>query len=246
MKDNEVWHIPFKGRNDSGVYKCNFLWGNDNVYVMDNHRLSLWCWLRHLNEEEKINIFHVDQHYDCRSDCHDQWMEDIPNDLERLSLTDYINCLWESDGGQVPLFRYDNYLSLFLDKFKDKISTLYLACHDDGDFPNFDNIEELNLFDLLGCLNARCNGFDNEKCIINVDLDYFTETGFGDPFVVVTDEYLDRLGGILKSGLDNKKILCLTFAFSPEWVGSWEIAEKLFKKISHKMGLAFKLKEGKS
>lgn len=238
MKDNMTWHIPFKGRNHSGTFNCNFLWQKDNVYVMDNHRLALWCWLRHIRGESKIEILHIDQHYDCRLSCHDQWLAAVPINLEELSLSEYINYTWQGAHGESPLFRFDNYLSLFLDKYREKISSLYISSHKDGDFPNF-NGKEFNLFESLGYINARCSGINSIKCIINIDLDYFTETGFGEPFIVVTDEYIAKLSEILKTGLDKKQILCLTLALSPEFVGSWDMAESLFEKINNVMDLGF-------
>jgi hypothetical protein len=45
------WLVPFRGRNASKVYNQNFLWRYESVYVMDNHRAAMWCWLRHINPE---------------------------------------------------------------------------------------------------------------------------------------------------------------------------------------------------
>ena len=45
----EEWLVPFKGRNTSGIYEQNFLWRDGAVYVMDNHRAALWCWIQHLH-----------------------------------------------------------------------------------------------------------------------------------------------------------------------------------------------------
>jgi hypothetical protein len=40
------WIVPFKRRNYSGATHQNFLCRHGNVFVMDNHRAALWCWLQ--------------------------------------------------------------------------------------------------------------------------------------------------------------------------------------------------------
>ena len=240
MEEKEKWHIPFRGRGHSGCFICNFLWQKGSVYVMDNHRLAMWCWLQKIKNEEKIDLLHIDQHYDCIASRHEQWLSSAPDKIEELTLTEYVEFPWEGNYEICPLFRSDNYLSIFLEKYKERISSFYVATHKDGDLPKF-VYKEFNLFESLGYLNARCSGINAIKCIINIDLDYFTKTGFGDPFVVVSNEYIDTLCGILKTGLESKSILCLTFALSPEFVGSWEMSEKLFNKISEELGLGFML-----
>lgn len=48
------WLVPFKGRCYSGHYEQNFLWRHGNVYVMDNHRTALWCWLQHVDPRRPL------------------------------------------------------------------------------------------------------------------------------------------------------------------------------------------------
>lgn len=50
------WHVPFKGRHDSLATRQNFLWQYGNVYVMDNRRAALWCWLREIGVDDKSNV----------------------------------------------------------------------------------------------------------------------------------------------------------------------------------------------
>ena len=45
------WLVPFKGRNRSLSFDQNFLWRKDNIFIMDNHRAALWCWLQHMSPE---------------------------------------------------------------------------------------------------------------------------------------------------------------------------------------------------
>jgi len=207
---------------------------------MDNHRLALWCWLQHYNEQEKVDFLHIDQHYDCLQSCHQEWTEALPRCIEDLSLEEYMNYNWTSPFGQSPLFRYDNYLSLFFERYSEKISNVYMSTHRDGDKPNFE-YDDFTLLESLGYLNARCNGHNPTKTIVNIDLDYFTETGFEDPFVIVSDEYLRKFFSILRVGIENNAVLCLTLATSPECVGSWDLSESLATKILGYLGVNFSL-----
>ena len=63
------------------------------------------------------------------------------------------------------------------------------------------------------------------KTILNIDIDYFTETGFEEPIVIVSQKFLRELGKIVGKGIRNGAIKCLTMALSPEFSGSWQIAE---------------------
>ena len=56
------WLVPFKGRNASGVYNRNFPWRSGTVYVMDNHRAAMWCWLQHVDPGQAHSLFHMDRH----------------------------------------------------------------------------------------------------------------------------------------------------------------------------------------
>src|SRR4051812_42334401 len=113
------WLIPFRGRDGGDpATDINFLWWQKNVYIMDNHRAAAWCWDRHLDVAlgSQLHLFHVDQHDDTL------WMEhyqkkDIPV-IADLALMEYLAFPGEHHPAHPgsPLFRHDNYLSLFLEK----------------------------------------------------------------------------------------------------------------------------------
>ena len=117
-----MWLIPFKGRNFSGCYTQNFLWKKDNVYIMDNHRAALWCWFQHISADEKINLLHIDKHTDTLQSRLKEWVNACP-DLWTIKLEEYLSFIHEKDAGQdVPLFRWDNYGSIFLEKYGDLVN----------------------------------------------------------------------------------------------------------------------------
>ena len=114
MKSN--WLIPFKGRNHSGAYTQNFLWQQDSIYIMDNHRAALWCWLQHIKKDEKYSLFHIDRHYDTLNSRMKEWLGVLP-DLTKLSINEYLELKYLCEGTEANIIRYDNYLSIFLKKY---------------------------------------------------------------------------------------------------------------------------------
>ena len=65
-RDMGEWLLPFKGKNHSGSVATNFVWKSGNVYVMDNHRVALWCWLQELDLTKQHSLVHIDRHTDTR------------------------------------------------------------------------------------------------------------------------------------------------------------------------------------
>lgn len=234
------WLIPFNQRAYSGTFNCNFLWQWQNVYVMDNHRLALWCWLRHLTPDNKVDILHMDEHYDCLMSRHEEWVAALPRDIGSLSLEEYLKFSWQGHSETCPLFRFDNYFSLFMERYKDKIGNVYISTHRDGDRPTFE-FHEFSILESMSYLNTRCSRINHNKAIVNIDIDYFTETGFDDPFRIVSNKFLQELGGILGKGLQNGSIQCFTVALSPEFTGSWEIAEYIAGEIFRAADVPFSL-----
>lgn len=43
----------------SFCYNDVFLWQGDNVFVMDNHKSALWCWMQMCSPDEKYNFMHI-------------------------------------------------------------------------------------------------------------------------------------------------------------------------------------------
>ncbi|MFN8612442.1 MAG: UPF0489 family protein [Vulcanimicrobiota bacterium] len=44
----------------------NFLWKDPrrSLYIMDNHRAALWCWLREIRRDHTYSLLHIDWHWD--------------------------------------------------------------------------------------------------------------------------------------------------------------------------------------
>ena len=56
--------IPLINRGESTSSKDNILGCERNIYVMDNHRLALWCWFQEMEKGKRYNLFHIDAHPD--------------------------------------------------------------------------------------------------------------------------------------------------------------------------------------
>lgn len=145
------WIIPFAGRNKSGAYNQNFLWRNGVVYVMDNHRAALWCWLRHLDRNTRYNLIHIDRHSDTLNSQITSWTNSLA-DLDNLSIQEYLERKYCIEGtGEGRVIGWDNYLSIFLRLFPDNVDELLFATAGEGDKPQWERIRMVNCFKL--CAN---------------------------------------------------------------------------------------------
>ncbi len=236
-----MWLVPFKGRNHSGCYEQNFLWRKNNVYIMDNHRAALWCWFQHLKKDSKIALFHIDKHTDTLQSRVNEWVDVCP-DLWNINIDDYLSFSYKMEMDmEVPLFRWDNYGSIFLDKYKNLVSHCFFATHNKGDAPNFDCVQTPDIWDLAGNLSYWIEDTD-KQWIVNLDLDYFFyQSGSEEYSVFLSDEYISQIFRTIKTYLDNSKILCLTICLSPEYCGGWEAAETICSKGVEILGVDFEL-----
>lgn len=237
------WVVPFNGRKISGAYNQNFLWQQDNVYIMDNHRAALWCWMQQLSNEGKYNIFHIDRHYDTLGSRISEWIENLP-DLWKISISDYLIYEYESREPlppvTVPLFRFDNYLSIFVECFSDLIAECHFLTHQEGDKPDIDWFE--HRFSIAPNEMEYWLSSADDKWIINIDLDFF----FGDKndskkIQIITDEYIADVMKTINDTLTQGKIEVLTICLSPEHCGGWLNSEKILGIVCSELNIEFSL-----
>lgn len=229
---SERWLIPFKGRLSSGPEFCNLLFQSDKIFIMDNHRLALWAWLKTLNFDSctQYNFFHIDAHYDC-----DPAISDLPlPDIKNLGLEQYMN--YPSAKTHSALFRWDNYVPVLLNHYKKNLNITYCATHNLGIKAQFDH--EFQPWDLLKYLENRF--FDHKNWIINLDLDYFFAREFKEtPLFHPT--YMKKIFKALKTAHDDGLIDVMTVALSPECCGGWEQAETVLATFQQEFQLEFRL-----
>jgi hypothetical protein len=177
---------------------------------MDNHRMALWSWMQILKDSpvQQFNFLHLDAHYDTGP------IETSTAIQENQSLHDYLN-LKKSNGD--ALIQWDNYLTYFFQKYKNRITNAVAFTQRIGIPYPFDN--EYELHDLL---KQSDKFFDHsDPWIINLDFDYFYGRQIKNS-PMVHEQFIRDFFQILKNAYDEKKILALTCALSPECCGSWQ------------------------
>lgn len=229
--------IPFKGRNTSTYYNLNLLFQNEKTFIMDNHLAASWCWLQKIDVEKQYNLLHIDRHYDLLESQIDWWIEALHEqniDLKTISITDLLALQYSHaempTSDSFPLFRWDNYLTIFNRLFPNLIASATFATHKDGD-----TLEELEMFEpkiyeLQEDLSYWINGDNKDKWIVNLDIDYFFTDYQERHFQFLTDEYVLKIAEELKKSWANIDVL--TIALSPELCGGWDNAMRVAKLIT--------------
>ncbi|MCK4293186.1 MAG: UPF0489 family protein [Planctomycetes bacterium] len=233
------WLMPFKGRQCSGVWDQNFLWRQQSVYIMDNHRAALWCWLKHRKQGRKYNLFHIDRHYDTLNASIGK-RQSQSLDLREISIGDYLAIDERTPSGAFPLIRWDNYLSLFLELHGDSVEQCIFATHEEGDEPNCADWNKAPFWDIPDNLEFWLSQSSN-KWIFNIDLDFFFCDYKGGYRRMLADEYANAIFDVVHKNCQNETITVLTIALSPGFCGGWEPAEHLCQQLCDVMGLQFAL-----
>lgn len=225
--------IPLIHRGESTSSSDNVLWQEGPVYVMDNHRLALWCWFQQMEKGQRYNLFHIDAHPDMSESA----LKNFNKDLWTIDLDQY-RSTWQPDIN-LPLFRWDNYLEIFLQKYAEQLALTLSATHQLGSSKQL--ADEIKPFDLVRRMSEIFSGkqYINEfEWIVNLDLDYFFSAQ-PEKLQLFSDEYIEALAESLQMGLSSGQIKVLTVALSPECCGSWEKAEMMLGKLSKIVQLKF-------
>ena len=229
------WLVPFKERGFSGCCTLNFLARNERVYVMDNHRAALWCWLKHLPESGKVSLIHIDRHYDCLHEDHDSRVREAASVLDR-QLEDYLTISVDYEGYSCPVFRWDNFLSIFFRYHNERIGQVHMATRKEGDPPeiHFNHIREE---DLPSTLEMLAEDITHGPIIADLDLDFFMmKTSENECIRLFSEDYIAAVTTSLKKLIEAPHCLCLTIALSPECCGGWPQAEELLAIVCHNIG----------
>ncbi|MGY3149269.1 hypothetical protein ACVWYQ_006268 [Bradyrhizobium sp. USDA 3397] len=242
MSETSEWLIPFRGRNPSSTFTQNFLWKQRNVYVMDNHRAALWCWLQHMDPTQPYSLFHMDQHYDTLASRMPTWLENLPTDW-RLDIEAYLS--HEVKYPDIPqpalLFRWDNYLSIFLAVFGSALETALFATHGKGTPPDCAH-SNCDLWNVPANLDYWLSQ-SRAPWIFNLDLDYFFWHGTEDDACrrMLSKAYIGETMKTVRANLSSGKIGVLTIALSPEYCGGWEQSEEVLDTVLKPLGIEFVL-----
>jgi hypothetical protein len=227
------WLIPWVGRGHSGPLKDNFLWRSDRLYVMDNHRLALWCWWQHITENPQgWNFLHIDRHYDALWQNARPWVKGFQQ-IHQSDLNSFRQAIFTIDGEEMNLYRWDVITSALLILNGFMIKNWAFATASEGvplSVPRLENIISWNLPVKLQWMANQKE--DDLPSIIDIDIDYFTHLDRNGHFErVFSDQYLRELGTSICDGLKNHNFGVVTVALSPSTTGSWSIAEELCWKL---------------
>lgn len=237
--------IPFGGRNHSGTYDLNLLWNSNKIYIMDNHLAASWCWLKKIDTSKQYNLLHIDRHYDLLNSQTDWWIEALTNqnvDLQNISIPELLALRYSPHSmpnESFPIFRWDNYLTIFNRLFPDLLATNKFATHKDGDLIDELEIYEIESWDLQENLSYWLDNVNDNKWIVNIDIDYFFTSFDENYYQLFTDEFVLRIADELNNAMS--KIEVLTIALSPEMCGGWENAERVARLLTNSLNIHWRI-----
>jgi hypothetical protein len=232
------WLIPWTSRGKSGAVSENLLWRSGRVYVMDNHRLALWCWWQHFAEAECWEFFHVDRHYDSLWQKFDPWPVNTTAQ-HRKDLEAFRSATVHHSGADLELYRWDTVTSALYSLHSNALARVRFATGDEGDRPQIPAASFVRPWSVPGVLRDLAQPAEDLAYpqIIDIDVDYFTyhdlDGAFGQVF---SDTYILEIGESLRQGLDSGRFGVVTIALSPDTTGSWPLAERILGLLLSKIG----------
>jgi hypothetical protein len=109
------------------------------------------------------------------------------------------------------LFQWDNYLSVFLEKYGGQVTHCYFATHNEGDEPRHVHVQFVAPWELPGNLRFWLSK-GTKPFIVNVDLDYFMYPASGEVDArFFSADYFLQLFAELKAAMDDGTSKSLTF-----------------------------------
>ena len=201
----------------SADYTDNFLWKDNDYFIMDNHRLAPWCWKTYFATTDDIFLFHIDQHTDDLGLIEDEIQYIADFDLIKSSLQDYRKLKMKYNDFEMPLIRWDNYLAFFNNYFH--INNAMFAIHSSSRNPDLFKYYEASFFELPENIDYW---IEKEKnVILNIDVDYFFVNDGDDNILCFSDEYIIFVLLKIKKLKAEEKIKVVTISMSPECCGGW-------------------------
>lgn len=220
----------------SRCYNDVFLWRSDRVFVMDNHKSALWCWLQACSPHKSYNFMHIDRHYDMQDKFKDEDLIRLKQNLQ-LSFDDYSALVRVTDD-KFKLFRWDNYIIAAKELYRRWFHTNIIITHKEDDLrPDWGHkplsIRENDPIHLEWCIEHYINkpemgldGFSGRDYklpwIVNLDLDVFFTCD--SKVQLFSDEYIRSIADLLQKSMNN--IAVMTIAISPECLGGRNLEEQ--------------------
>lgn len=227
-------HFKFSHNSDR-EFDQFFVWNQDSIYIMDNHRSALWCWLNEIrNKSEKIKLVHIDNHADMSpKGLHCTCAKNIK--FDGLILKDYLeyrhNC---QQYGSNFIFSYENFLRFFVQSYPNNINPteVFITLNHWKHKPDTDPAIIQNLKKYLSTTkeDSDCSQLANRlyrsdlfklfkenthfKWIVDLDFDYF----YNESTNVLNIKLAEEIFTSIKSWYDKSMIIAFTVAWSPEFL----------------------------
>jgi UPF0489 domain len=241
MTTDWQWIVPFKGRYHSGATNQNFLCRSGEVFVMDNHRAALWCWLQAQDLSKQHSLIHIDRHTDTLTSRLKEWRAHLPD--WSSGIEGYLGSEFTTGGCTMPVIQWDNYLSIYLAEFGENLKRLRFLTHDEGDPPNFEGTLFSQPWELPENLSYWLDP-SYGPWIVNIDLDYFycPREAEGETARMFSDEYVDLTFIALKQAMDNGAVGAVTLCLTPDgYTPGWDATEALATRALKHLGLDWRL-----
>lgn len=220
-----------------------------NIYLMYNHRFSLWAWLNKIKAEEfgKFNLVHIDTHHDCGEACFGKEQiisKDNINEFKNLEIFSKAKC---ASNKNLELFNCGSFLgnALKSNLFKNiyffvrsnNTSSSYKKCFDSINpissySTKIEYEENENLEKLKQILE------NNKEIFLDLDLDYFTDD-LSDKNKIFDEKKLLQYFKLIKGNIRNIKVITVAETNNVysrlkikflEYFGIWDEYKKEFNK----------------
>lgn len=241
--------IPFVGwtRETFGGDSFLFYFPKNKLYIFDNHRLSLWCWLNNVNNvgSEKTNLLYLDRHIDFRCTDFKKRYEIFQNNEESINdLNIFREMLYETHSfGNLSNIDCGNFLA-----FASKIN-IFNRIFIFTEVPDYDDylrretvncantpfdISNISVFNNNITSNLNAVFSDNENICLDIDLDFFvTEVDR-----VINYELLVNCVSVIKNNLS--KVNIITIALSQAYCGGADKAIEILGYFTNAFDVKFK------
>lgn len=214
---------------------------------MDNHRAAIWCWANRLSStiNKDYDLFHIDKHYDTLDSQLDLWISKLNsgNSVDQMTVYEFLECAYHHpDMGTdlFPLFRWDNYIPIFIKLYPNLIHDIYFSTHGSGTLPSWIEAQEVSPWKTHEFIEWKFSE-NSRDWIINLDLDYFYYKNDEQYSQLFSDEYINSLCSIIQRHISTNTDSILTISLSPECCGGWVNAETMLKKVCAPLAINFSL-----
>lgn len=232
--------------NDSFLY--SFSNSDKNIFIFDNHRLSLWSWLKFIDKSnfKKYSLIYIDKHIDCNCVDFDERYKiffsnfEILKNLDKFRNFSFNRTCKPQLSGNPPLIHCANFLAFAIKLQMFNNIHIFTENTDKNYFKNQleDVKDKFNLDNLIvhdsNTEENLINEFKKEKLIIlDIDLDIFcSEENW---FYSIDKKQILKVCEVIKQ--NKNKILLTNMALSPNCCGGWKKAEEVLSYFIKIFGL---------